>query len=146
MTDVFTSTIEIRSSPETVFRYFVEPERLVRWMGDHARLEAIAGGVFSVDINGVLIRGHYVALDPPKLIEIAWGEPGNSVMPPGSTRVLIELEPTSTGTRLTLTHTGLAPDEATKHAVGWPHFLTRLVDIAEGRDPGKDPWSVSVAG
>ncbi len=146
MTDVFRSTIEIQSSPETVFRYFVEPERLVRWMGDYARLEAVEGGTFSVDINGVLIRGHYVALEPGRRIEIAWGEPGNAAMLPGSTRVLIELAPTETGTRLTLTHTGLEADEAKKHAIGWPHFLSRLLDATEGRDPGKDPWSVAAAG
>lgn len=146
MTDVFTSTIEIQSSPEMVFRYLVEPERLVRWMGDFARLEAVAGGVFSVDINGVLIRGRYVAVEPSKRVEIAWGEQGSSAMPPGATRVLFELAPTPTGTRLTLTHTGLVPDEAGKHATGWPHFLARLVEIAEGRDPGKDPWSVSGTG
>jgi uncharacterized protein YndB with AHSA1/START domain len=143
MTDVFTSTIEILSPPEIVFRYFVEPERLVRWMGDYARLEAVEGGTFSVDINGVLIRGHYVALEPARRIEIAWGEPGNAAMPPGSTHVLIELAPTQTGTRLTLTHMGLVQDEAIKHAMGWPHFLGRLLDAAEGRDPGKDPWAAS---
>ena len=78
MTEAFTSTIEIQAPPETVFRHFVEPERLVRWMGDYARLEAVDGGIFSVDINGVLIRGHFIALEPARRIEIAWGEAGNA--------------------------------------------------------------------
>jgi uncharacterized protein YndB with AHSA1/START domain len=140
--EAFTSTIEIQAPPETVFRHFVEPERLVRWMGDYARLEAIEGGIFSVDINGVLIRGHFIALEPARRIEIAWGELGNAAMPPGSTRLLIELLPTQTGIRLTLTHLGLVEEEARKHAVGWPHFLARLAVISEGHDPGKDPWSL----
>jgi hypothetical protein len=45
-------------------------------MGDYARLEAVEGGVFSVDINGVLIRGHFVRVDRPRLLEI--GRPRGS--------------------------------------------------------------------
>jgi hypothetical protein len=45
-------------------------------MGDFARLEAKDGGLFAVDINGVIIRGSYVRLEPPNYIEIAWGEAG----------------------------------------------------------------------
>ena len=59
----------------------------------------------------------------------------------GSTHLLIELVPTRTGTRLTLTHSGLVEEAARKHAIGWPHFLVRLAVASEGRDPGKDPWS-----
>lgn len=143
MSEVFTSTIEIHAPPEIVFRHFVDPERLVCWMGDYARLEAVEGGIFSVDINGVLIRGHFIAIEPAQRIEVAWGELGNAAMGPGSTRLLIEFAPTEIGTRVTLTHSGLTPEEAKKHAIGWPHFLARLVVASEGGDPGKNPWSVS---
>src|SRR5215471_7085754 len=85
MSETFQTTIDIVATQEQVFDYFVRPELLVRWMGDFARLEAKAGGVFSVDINGVLIRGHFVRLQRPNLIEIAWGEAGNGAMPPGAT-------------------------------------------------------------
>jgi uncharacterized protein YndB with AHSA1/START domain len=140
MTGTYTTTVEINAHPDVVYRHFVEPARLVRWMGDHAKLHAVAEGTFSVDINGVLIRGHFVALEPGRRIEIAWGELGNPMMPPGSTRLVVQFEPTREGTRLTLTHSGLAATEAAKHSIGWPHFLHRLCDCAEGRDPGPDPW------
>ncbi|KAB2856067.1 MAG: SRPBCC domain-containing protein [Bauldia sp.] len=141
MTETFRTTIEIAARPEDVFDHFIRPELLVRWMGDYARLEATAGGQFSVDINGVLIRGHYVTLDPPRTIEVAWGEAGNEMMPPGSTRLRISLQPFNGGTLLELTHSGLLPTEAAKHAVGWPHFLGRLSVAAPGDDPGADPWA-----
>jgi uncharacterized protein YndB with AHSA1/START domain len=145
VSDTYRTTIDIEADPDTVYAYFVEPERLVRWMGERARLVAREGGEFAVDINGVIIRGHFVRLDPPRLIEIAWGEAGNDAMPPGSTRLRISLSPTSTGTRLGLEHSGLTPDEAKKHAIGWPHFLERLSESAAGRDPGPDPWRTSPA-
>jgi uncharacterized protein YndB with AHSA1/START domain len=119
---------------------------MVRWMGDYARLDARDGGDFLVKINGVLIRGAHVSVTPVERIEIAWGERGNEALPPGSGRVVIELLETSTGTHLTLRHTGLPGDEAVKHAMGWPRFLERLVVCAQGRSRGHDPWAAGVTG
>ena len=143
MSETFRSSIEIDASIDQVFDYFVRPELLVRWMGDYARLEANEGGVFSVDINGVLIRGHFVRLERPKRIEIAWGEAGNAAMPPGATRLLVTLTAYAGGTRVTLEHSGLTPDEAKKHAIGWPHFIARLAIAARGAEPGPDPWKTA---
>jgi len=143
MSETFRTEIDIEAEPEVVFDYFAKPELLVRWMGDFARLEATPGGLFSVDINGVLIRGHFVRLERPTFIEIAWGEPGNDEMPPGATRVRVTLRARGSGTHVELEHSGLAPAEAKKHAIGWPHFLGRLRVASGGGDPGPDPWARS---
>lgn len=143
MSDAYRARIEIAAPPDRVFDYFVDPALLVRWMGDVARLEARDGGLFSVDINGVAIRGHYVRVQRPHLVEIAWGEAGNGSMPPGSTRLLVQLHATALGTLVELEHSGLAVVEAKKHAVGWPHFTQRLTLAAAGADPGPDPWKAS---
>jgi uncharacterized protein YndB with AHSA1/START domain len=140
MSETYRTSIDIDAAPEQVFEYFTKPELLVRWMGDAARLDATSGGIFSVDINGVLIRGHFVRVEPPKLIEIAWGEAGNEAMPPGATRLLVTLEAVGAQTRIRLEHSGLTLAEATKHAVGWPHFVERLTVAARGDAPGPDPW------
>ena len=143
MSETFRTTLDIAAAPEQVFDYFVRPELLVRWMGDFARLEAVAGGLFSVDINGVLIRGHFVRVERPSLIEIAWGEAGNEAMPPGATSLRVTLEALGAGTRVQLEHGGLTPAESKKHAIGWPHFLERLGITASGGDPGPDPWKTA---
>jgi uncharacterized protein YndB with AHSA1/START domain len=142
VTHTYRTSLVIDAPPERVFEHFVVPELLVRWMGDWARLEARDGGLFAVDINGVVIRGSFVRLERPRLIEIAWGEAGNEAMPPGATRLIVRLSPTEEGTLLELEHHGLVPGEAKKHAVGWPHFLGRLGRLAGGGDPGEDPWAV----
>lgn len=143
MSGAFRTSIDIEAAPEQVFDYFVRPELLVRWMGDVARLAATEGGVFSVDINGVLIRGHFVRIERPRLVEIAWGEAGNEAMPPGATRLVVTFEKRGTITHVELEHRGLASPEAAKHAVGWPHFIGRLGVAAAGGDPGSDPWKTS---
>lgn len=141
MSEAYRTSIEIAAEPERVFDHFVNPELLVRWMGEHARLEAREDGIFAVDINGVIIRGHFVRVERPWLLEIAWGEAGNEAMPPGATRLLVRLTPTDVGTRVELEHQGLVPEEARKHAVGWPHFLDRLRAVGNGDAPGADPWA-----
>ncbi|HEU5134153.1 MAG TPA: SRPBCC domain-containing protein [Steroidobacteraceae bacterium] len=141
MTNAFTTSLEIDATADHVFDYFVRPELLVKWMGDFARLEARDGGIFAVDINGVIIRGHYKRIERPHLIEIAWGEAGNAKMPPGATSLTVRITQTATGTLVRLDHDGLHPAEAEKHAVGWPHFLARLQTAAAGADPGPDPWA-----
>jgi uncharacterized protein YndB with AHSA1/START domain len=143
MTDraAYIESIDIAAAPDRIFEYFLRPELLVRWMGDFAQLEAQEGGLFRVDINGVLIRGRYVRIERPHLIEIAWGEAGNAAMPPGATRVVVRLTAHASGTRLDLEHHGLVDEEARKHAIGWPHFLARLIVAGAGGDPGPDPWA-----
>jgi uncharacterized protein YndB with AHSA1/START domain len=140
MSATYRTAIDIAAPPERVFDTFVEPELLVRWLGDRARLEARAGGRFAVDINGVIIRGHFVRIERPSLVEIAWGEAGNDAMPPGATRLVVRLRAHGSGTRVELEPSGLVPAEARKHAIGWPHFGARLAVAAGGGDPGPDPW------
>jgi uncharacterized protein YndB with AHSA1/START domain len=141
VSETYRTSIEIAAEPGVVFDHFVRPDLLVRWMGDRARLEAVDGGVFAVDINGVIIRGHFVRVDRPHRIEVAWGEAGNEAMPPGATRLVVRFTAKGEGTLVELEHRGLAPAEERKHAVGWPHFLERLGVLAAGGDPGVDPWA-----
>jgi uncharacterized protein YndB with AHSA1/START domain len=139
--ETFRTQIEIAAPPDRVFDHFVEPELLVRWMGDFAQLEARDGGLFAVDINGVVIRGTFVRVQRPTLVEIAWGEAGNRAMPPGSTRLVVRFTARGEGTLVELEHSGLTPPELSKHAVGWPHFLDRLRILGGGADPGPDAWA-----
>jgi uncharacterized protein YndB with AHSA1/START domain len=71
------------------------------------------------------------------------GEAGNEVMPPGARRLRVTFEARGSITRVELEHTGLVPAEASKHAIGWPHFIERLAVAAGGGDPGPDPWKTS---
>jgi uncharacterized protein YndB with AHSA1/START domain len=51
------ASIQIDAAPERVFEHFVEPQAMLRWMGDYAVLDARRGGEFMLDINSVPVRG-----------------------------------------------------------------------------------------
>lgn len=140
---VFTTSVHIAAAPAEVFPYLVDPDLIVRWMGDHARLDATPGGVYELDINGVPIRGAFVEVDPPRRLVFSWGVAGHDTIPPGATTVEIVLTPDGSGTVVELAHHDLPPDELAKHDVGWGHFLARLVVAGRGDDPGPDPWAES---
>ena len=72
---------------------------------------------------------------------ISWGHAGSDRLPPGSGTVEITLTAIREGTRVTVEHRDLPPEEAVQHAVGWPHFLGRLAAAATGLDPGLDPFA-----
>jgi uncharacterized protein YndB with AHSA1/START domain len=65
------------------------------------------------------------------------GNPG--AVPPGSTTIEIELEPSGDGTILRFRHYGFESAEAAgMHRHGWDHYLGRLEVAAAGGDPGED--------
>lgn len=140
-TGVFTTSITIGAPPETVFDHWTNAAAIVRWMGDHATLVAETDGEFSVDINGVPVRGRYLELDPPHRLLLSWGHAGSDTFPPGSSLVEVILTPIPGGTRLELRHEGIPPAQADQHRLGWDHFLARLEIASCGGDPGRDPWA-----
>jgi uncharacterized protein YndB with AHSA1/START domain len=142
--DAITRRLEIAARPEAVWAFLVDPEKATRWMGVAADLYPRPGGIYRVEVlPGQVAEGEFVELDPPRRLVHTFGwEPGaNSDVRSGTTTVEIELEPTETGTILHFTHRDL-PDEAAadSHAVGWDHYLARLVTAAAGGDAGRDPW------
>jgi uncharacterized protein YndB with AHSA1/START domain len=134
-----TAAVHIDAPPERVYEYFTRPEAMVRWMGDHARLEPEPGGQFAVDIQGTPVRGRYLLLDPPHRLLISWGYAGSDAVPPGASTVEIRLTADHGGTRVELEHRGLPPGERPGHVSGWAHYLARLGPPAAGGDAGADP-------
>jgi uncharacterized protein YndB with AHSA1/START domain len=137
----YRTSVDIAAPPESVYPYLTQAEAIVTWMGDYAVLDAVPGGVFHLDINGVPVRGRYLELDPPHRLVISWGHAGSDRLPPGASTVEITLTPIPAGTRVTVEHRDLPPDQAAQHATGWPHFLNRLTIAARGQHPGPDPFA-----
>jgi uncharacterized protein YndB with AHSA1/START domain len=138
--------LEIAASPETVWELLVDPVKALRWWGVGAQFDPRPGGEIRVHvIPGSVASGEFVEVDPPRRLVYTWGWEegggGAGLVPPGSSTVEIELEPSPAGTTLRLTHSGLPTEEsAVSHGDGWDHYLGRLAVTAAGGDPGRDPW------
>jgi uncharacterized protein YndB with AHSA1/START domain len=141
-TTVYDKTISIAASPETVWEFLVDPEKLKRWKGIDVNLDPQPGGVYYCEvIPGHKARGEFVELDKPNRLVFTWGWEGNEGVPPGSSTIEIELASDGDGTSLRFVHTDLPNAEAVaSHAHGWDHYLPRLEIAAAGGDPGADPW------
>ncbi|HET7465449.1 MAG TPA: SRPBCC domain-containing protein [Candidatus Dormibacteraeota bacterium] len=136
----FATSIDIEAPIDVVFEHLVKPDRMTRWMGSRATLHPVPGGEFSVDINGYLVRGEYVEVEPPHRVVVSWGMEGVEDLPPGSSRVEFTLTPTRNGTTVSLRHTALPESHSRGHATGWSNYLGRLAVAAGGSDPGPDDW------
>lgn len=133
--------IRIAARPQTVFSFFTDPAKMVRWKGTHAMLDPRPGGVYRVDINGRdVAKGEYVEIVPYSKVVFTWGWEGSDPVPPGSSTVEITLIPDGDGTIVRLVHHDLPEGARDSHARGWEHYLTRLAVAAAGQDPGLDPW------
>ena len=141
-TSVYERTLSIDASPETVWEFFVEPEKLMRWKGINADLDAQPGGIFRCEvIPGHVARGEFVEVDRPNRLVYTWGWDGNEGVPPGASTIVVELTAEGDGTSLHFVHKDLPGAEAVaSHAHGWDHYLPRLELAAAGRDAGVDPW------
>jgi uncharacterized protein YndB with AHSA1/START domain len=131
--EALTASVHIDARPEVVFAYFTEPEAMVRWMGDSAVLDATPGGEFSVDVNGVPVRGRYLEVDPPHRLVVSWGHAGSARLPPGASIVEVRLDPVGDGTEVHVTHRDLPEPDAAGLARGWSQFLARLAAAAGRR-------------
>ncbi len=140
-----TREITIDASPETVWAYLVEPEKLTRWMGLSAQVGSAPGEIYRCVVNPTHTAiGEIVELDPPNRFVFTWGweeVPGREVtVAPGSSTVEITLEPRGDTTLLRLHHFDLPTSLGDGHGRGWDHYLARLLVTAPGGDPGRDEW------
>jgi uncharacterized protein YndB with AHSA1/START domain len=132
--------VHIDASPETVFEFFTDPVKAVRWMGVAATLDPRPGGIYRVEIGPYIALGEFVEVDPPNRIAWTWGWENHPEMtPPGSSTVEMTLTADGDGTVVRLVHSGLAPESIEGHAHGWDQYMPRLAIAATGGDPGPDP-------
>ena len=138
---VVEQTVRIRARPETVWRFWTEPERICDWWGSAAELDPRPGGTCRVEVGGGgVMLGTYLELVPYERIVFSFGwEPteGAPDVAPESTQVEITLTADAGDTILTLRHTGLPAAQADQHRSGWAHFLPLLAK-AVGHDDAEE--------
>jgi uncharacterized protein YndB with AHSA1/START domain len=138
-----TREVVIDASPETVWEFLTDPEKITRWKGLNTSFEGRVGAGYRTEvIPDNIAVGEVLELDPPHRLAYSWGWEGSDLVPPGSTVVEYELLPEGDATRVRLTHRDLpSPESLEQHVHGWEHYLGRLSVAATGGDPGPDQFA-----
>ena len=126
----------VGASPDTVFDFLTDPDKMLRWMGTEVNIDPTPGGTFWLNATGTDIAvGQYVEVERPKKVVFTWGWEGSADVPPASSTVTITLTADGTDTIVELQHHGLPTGQDTEHTKGWTYYLARLGAVSEGRSP-----------
>jgi uncharacterized protein YndB with AHSA1/START domain len=144
MNDTIVVEIDINASPERVFQAWIDPQQRLAWWGDDAlyrstqlKSDLRVGGKWrtegkNADGKEFSVFGEYTRVEPPKALGFTWNHDWGDSHP--ETHVLVELTPTSSGTHLTLTHSGFVSDSVRDdHNKGWPRVLAWLRSYLQPR-------------
>lgn len=134
-------TLELKQSPEKVWKALTTPEGLGTWFGQSAEVDLRLGGEVKLkwdsgDAATLMIE----RLEPPHVFGYTWSIYGLPAGDPRRTYVEFTLEPTDTGTTLTMVESGFAqlPEDSYQKAFsgnteGWTHELGELVAYLDGQ-------------
>jgi uncharacterized protein YndB with AHSA1/START domain len=139
-------TVLIQAAPDVVFRYFTDRARWAAWWGAGSTIDPRPGGALEIRYpEGTIAAGTVVEIDPPRRIVFTYGYASGQPIPPGGSRVTIELERAANGTRLRLAH---ELDDAAirdQHVQGWRYQLSVFANVVAdevnaGAGAAVDAW------
>ncbi len=79
--------------------------------------------------NGVEAAGEVIAIEPPARIVFSYGYASGEPIPPGASRVTIELVEDPAGTRLSLRHAFAEATVRDHHVQGWRYQLALFANV-----------------
>jgi uncharacterized protein YndB with AHSA1/START domain len=134
------ATVEISATPERVFQAISSDEVCQWWVrpgvfdtrefsadvrvGGQWRASGMARG------NPYTLEGEFLEVDPPRKLVKTWRTVGAQGPAAATTTVSYLLEPTETGTRITLRHWGFEARPATEgNGIGWETSFAKLKEV-----------------
>ncbi len=129
-------TVEVAQPPAKVWAALTTAEGLSAWFGQQATIDLRPGGsAWMRWDSGDTADMRVERVEEPRVFGFTWGIFGLPEGDPRRTYVEFTLEPTDTGTRLTVVESGFAqlPEDAHRKAYdgnteGWASELGELVD------------------
>jgi uncharacterized protein YndB with AHSA1/START domain len=132
----------VRATPERLYRAFLEPDALAKWLPPYGytakvhHLDAKVGGTFKMTFtnfsNGKShsFGGEYLELVPHQ--RLRYTDRFDDANLPGVLEVTVELKAVSCGTELRIEQTGVpAAIPAEACYLGWQESLAQLAQLAE---------------
>lgn len=148
--DAVVSEITIDAPPERVFQALIDPKQVMQWWtSDDCQIEAFGfeprrGGRWHYDtrqtklnMNGVSkfhCEGEVLEYDPPRTLAYTWIANWHE-QPAQRTIVRWELTAVASGTKVKVTHSGLANLAAARkdYSGGWPGVVEQLKKFVESQ-------------
>jgi uncharacterized protein YndB with AHSA1/START domain len=136
----------VQSTPERVYRAFLDPDALAKWLppngftGKVHRMEARVGGSYAMSFtnfttgNRHAFGGEYLELKPHELIRYV--DKFENPDLPGEMQVTVTLERVSVGVEVNITQEGV-PDAIPPEScyLGWQESLVLLAKLVEPEIP-----------
>jgi uncharacterized protein YndB with AHSA1/START domain len=137
----------LRASPEKVYRAFLDPDAMVKWLppngftGKVHHLDATVGGTYRMSFTNLTngqshaFGGRYLELVPHERIRdtSTFDDPGL----PGEMQTTVSLKKVSVGTEVSIVQEGIPaaiPPESCY--LGWQESLMLLAQLVEAEIPG----------
>lgn len=137
----------LRTRPEKVYRAFLEPDAMAKWLPPHGftckvhHMEPTVGGSFRMSFhnfstgNGHSFSGEYLELVPHE--QIRYTDKFDDPNLPGTLEVTVTLRPVSCGTELTVVQEGIPEAIPLEMCyLGWQESLLQLAALVEPDIPG----------
>ena len=137
----------LRTKPEKVYRAFLEPDAMAKWLPPHGftcrvhHMDATVGGSFRMSFhnfstgNGHSFSGEYLELVPHELIR--YTDKFDDPNLPGTLEVTVTLKPVICGTELTVVQEGIPEAIPLEMCyLGWQESLLQLAALVEPDIPG----------
>jgi uncharacterized protein YndB with AHSA1/START domain len=130
LTESLDRDVTIRAPRDLVFKFFTDTPRWASWWGAGSTIDArVDGEVLIVYPGGTRAVGKVLELDPPKKIVFSYGYAKGVPIPPGESRVTIELESVREGTRVRLHHAFADANVRQQHVQGWRYQLSLFSNV-----------------
>ena len=136
----------LRASPERIYRAFLDPDAMARWLppygftGKVHHMEPRVGGTFRMSFtnfgtgNGHSFGGEYLELVPHSLIR--YTDRFDDPQLPGEIRVAVSLRAVSCGTELSIVQEGIPSVIPVEMCyLGWQESLEQLARLVEPEIP-----------
>jgi uncharacterized protein YndB with AHSA1/START domain len=137
----------LRAKPEKVYRAFLEPEAMAKWLPPYGftcnvhHMDAQVGGTFKMSFhnfstgNGHSFGGEYVELVPHELIR--YTDQFDDPNLPGTMQVTITLKAVICGTEVSIVQEGIPEVVPLEMCyLGWQESLAQLATLVEPEIPG----------
>ena len=137
----------LRTKPEKVYRAFLEPEAMSKWIPPYGftcqvhHMDARVGGTFRMSFNnfssgnGHSFGGEYLELVPNELIR--YTDKFDDPNLPGVLQVLVTLKPVLCGTEINIVQEGIPEAIPLEMCyLGWQESLAQLATLVEPEIPG----------